>query len=47
VRSINGRTVGDGPRAGKVPGPVTKKLIEAYAKSVDFDFMAQYLRHLA
>ncbi|MCH2396449.1 aminotransferase class IV [Oceanibaculum sp.] len=47
VRSINGRTIGDGPRAGKVPGPVTKKLIEGYAKSVDFDFMAQYLRHLA
>jgi len=43
VRSINGRMIGD----GTVPGPVTKKLIEAYAKSVDFDFMAQYLRHLA
>ncbi|MBU2090519.1 MAG: aminotransferase class IV, partial [Alphaproteobacteria bacterium] len=43
VRSINGRTIGD----GKVPGPVTRKLIDAYAQSVDFDFMGQYLSHLS
>ncbi|KZD12249.1 aminotransferase class IV [Oceanibaculum pacificum] len=43
VRSINGRTVGD----GAVPGPVTRQLIDAYAKSVDFDFMGQYLSHLS
>lgn len=42
-RNISGRTIGD----GKVPGPGTEKLTDGYAKPVDFDFMAQYLRHLA
>ncbi|GAB4187620.1 MAG: branched-chain-amino-acid transaminase [Thalassobaculales bacterium] len=42
VRSVNGRRIAD----GKVPGPVTARLIEAYAKSVDCDFVAQYLKQL-
>jgi len=42
VRSVNGTLIGDQP-----PGPVTKRLIDAYAKLVGCDFVAQYLRHLA
>jgi branched-chain amino acid aminotransferase len=41
VRSIGGRLL---PQP--VPGPVTKQLTEAYARFVDCDFVAQYLRHL-
>src|SRR5262249_3573821 len=41
VRSVNGTLIGDQP-----PGPVTKRLIDAYAKLVGCDFVAQYLRHL-
>ena len=40
VRSFNGAPVAD----GKIPGPITKKLIDAYAKSVGCDFVAQYLK---
>lgn len=41
VRSINGRAVG----TGKVPGPVTSRLIEGYkARIGGFDYVAQYLR---
>jgi branched-chain amino acid aminotransferase len=43
VRSVNGVTVGD----GAIPGPVTRRLIEAYCRLVDFDFVAQYLKRLA
>lgn len=43
VSQFNGQKVGD----GKVPGPVTKRLIDAYVAFVDCDFVAQYLRHLA
>lgn len=43
VRSINGRTLA----AGKVPGPITKKLTDAYVELVGCDFVGQYLRHLA
>ena len=39
ARSLNGQAIG----AGKVPGPITKKLIEAYSRFVDCDFVAQYL----
>jgi len=39
VRSLNGRTFG----AGRVPGPVTQKLIDAYKEMVGCDFVAQYL----
>ncbi len=42
VSSINGMLVGD----GKVPGPVTQRIIDAYRDLVDYDFVAQYLRHL-
>jgi branched-chain amino acid aminotransferase len=42
VRSVNGTRVGD----GSVPGPVTRRLTEAYVRLVGHDFVAQYLRHL-
>ena len=42
VRSVNGSQIGD----GDVPGPVTKRLIEAYIRLVEYDFVAQYLSHL-
>jgi branched-chain amino acid aminotransferase len=42
VRSINGRHV----TVDAVPGPVTQRLIDAYAKLLDFDFVAQYKRRL-
>lgn len=42
VRSIAGR-----PLPGPVPGPVTHRLLEAYARLVECDFVAQYLKHLA
>jgi len=42
VHSFNAKTVAD----GKVPGPLTKQLTEAYSDLVDCDFVEQYLRHL-
>ena len=42
VKSFNGSAVGD----GKHPGPITKKLIDAYSKDVGCDFIAQYLKFL-
>ena len=39
VRSFNGGKVAD----GKMPGPVTKRLIDAYIKEVGCDFVQQYL----
>jgi len=42
VRSLNGRTFG----AGRVPGPVTQQLIDAYREMVGCDFVAQYLARL-
>ena len=42
VRSINGVTLG----GGKVPGPVTERITNAYVELVNFDFVAQYLKHL-
>jgi len=41
VHSFNGKTVAD----GKVPGPITKQLTEAYSDLVDCDFVEQYLRY--
>jgi branched-chain amino acid aminotransferase len=41
VRSIAGR-----PLPAPLPGPVTRRLTEAYARLVDCDFAAQYLKHL-
>src|SRR5262249_38595553 len=43
VRSVNGQTIGD----GRVPGPITKRLTEAYIGHVGTDFVAQYLSRLA
>jgi branched-chain amino acid aminotransferase len=43
VRSINGVPIGN----GQVPGPVTRRLTEAYVRLVDFDFVAQYLKRLS
>jgi branched-chain amino acid aminotransferase len=42
VRSLNGRTFG----AGRMPGAVTQRLIEAYKEMVGCDFVAQYLARL-
>ncbi|HYZ41084.1 MAG TPA: aminotransferase class IV, partial [Stellaceae bacterium] len=42
VRSLNGRPFA----AGKIPGPITQRLIDAYKELVDCDFVAQYLQHL-
>jgi len=42
VRSINGRHVA----VDAIPGPVTQRLIDAYARLAGFDFVAQYKRRL-
>jgi branched-chain amino acid aminotransferase len=42
VRSLNGRHVG----VDAIPGPVTRRLIDAFAKLLEFDFVAQYKRRL-
>lgn len=42
VRSIGGRVL-----PTPFPGPVTRRLSEAYARDVGCDFVAQYLRHLS
>jgi branched-chain amino acid aminotransferase len=42
VRSIGGRKL-----SVPAPGPVTRRLTEAYAKLVGCDFVAQYLQHLS
>jgi len=42
VRSIGGRAL-----PSPLPGPVTNKISGAYAKFVNCDFVAQYLKHLA
>lgn len=42
VRSLNGRSFA----AGKPPGPVTQRLIDAYKELVGCDFVAQYLKRL-
>src|SRR5438093_534848 len=42
VRSLNSRKFG----ADQVPGPITQRLIEAYAEMVGCDFVAQYLARL-
>jgi branched-chain amino acid aminotransferase len=43
VSSINGNKVA----GGRIPGPVTKRLTEAYVDYVGCDFVAQHLRRLA
>jgi len=42
VRSIGGRKL-----PSPLPGPVTRRLSQAYAQLVECDFTAQYLKHLA
>jgi branched-chain amino acid aminotransferase len=42
VRSVNGQAIGD----GRVPGPITKRLTDAYVALVGTDFVAQYLSRL-
>lgn len=42
VTEINGSKIGD----GKPFGPVTRKIVDAYAAHVDCDFVGQYLKHL-
>jgi len=42
VHSINGSRVG----SGQVFGTITRRLIEAYVRLVDCNFVAQYRRHL-
>ena len=43
VRSVNGNQIG----AGSVPGPVTSRLTEAFKELVEYDFVAQHLKHLS
>jgi branched-chain amino acid aminotransferase len=42
VRSLNRYRIGD----GRIPGPITKRLIDAYCAHVGTDFVAQYLARL-
>lgn len=42
VRTMNGVRIGQ----GTVPGPITRRLTEAYKEEVRYDFVAQYLKHL-
>lgn len=42
VKSLNGRSFA----AGTPPGPVTRRLTDAYKEMVGCDFVAQYLAHL-
>ncbi len=42
VRSVNGAKIG----TGDAPGPVTQRLIDAYAEAVGCDFVGQYLARL-
>jgi branched-chain amino acid aminotransferase len=41
ARSVNGRVFGD----GSVPGPVTRRLMDAYVELVGFDWIEQYMRY--
>lgn len=41
VASINGRRIGD----GRVPGPVTGRLMDAYVELVGCDWVGQYLKY--
>ncbi len=42
MRSIGGRKL-----PTPLPGPVTKRIGDAYARFVDCDFVAQYLKYLS
>jgi branched-chain amino acid aminotransferase len=43
IATVNGARIG----SATVPGPVTRRLTEAYTRFVDFDFVAQYLKRLS
>ena len=42
VSSVNGASIGD----GRVPGPVTRRLMSAFSDLAGMDYEAQYLAHL-
>lgn len=42
IATVNGAAIG----AASVPGPMTRRLTEAYSRFIDFDFVAQYLKRL-
>ena len=42
VQSVNGAQIG----SGRVPGPITAQITDAYRRFVDHDFVAQYLKRL-
>ena len=42
IRSINGNRMAE----TAIPGPVTKKLMDAYVRYVNHDWVQQYLRHI-
>jgi branched-chain amino acid aminotransferase len=42
IATVNGAPIG----AASVPGPMTRRLTEAYSRFIDFDFVAQYLKRL-
>jgi branched-chain amino acid aminotransferase len=42
ISSVNGATIGN----GKVPGPVTQRLMAAFIDIAGMDYVAQYLSHL-
>jgi len=43
VRSVNGQPIGN----GHIPGPITRRLTDAYVALVGTDFVAQYLSRLS
>ncbi len=42
ISVVNGATVGD----GAVPGPITRRLMDAFSDLAGSDYVAQYLSHL-
>ena len=42
ISSVNGAPVGD----GRVPGPVTQRLMSAFSDTAGMDYVDQYLAHL-
>lgn len=42
IKSFNGEPMVN----GAVPGPITKRLMDAYAEEVGFDFVEQYVAHM-
>ncbi len=42
VKSFNGELTAD----TTIPGPITKKLMDAYCEEIGFDYIAQYMAHM-